>query len=105
MTIMARLTAPESSVLTEDLARMTARWSISSMNSTQSGSCIGTLDDSCHNECKVVHRDGQTPARVRMNSGESLPQMMGTVHVQHRVCGRPNCRCRQGRRHRAHYLF
>ena len=31
--------------------------------------------------------------------------MIGTVHVQYRVCGRPNCRCRSGQRHPAHFLF
>ena len=34
-----------------------------------------------------------------------LPQIRGTVHVQYRVCGRQNCRCRRGERHAAYYLF
>ena len=38
-----------------------------------------------------------------------LPQIRaivrGTVHVQFRVCGRQNCRCRRGERHAAYYLF
>ena len=38
-----------------------------------------------------------------------LPQigssMLGTVHIQYRRCGRPNCHCRDGERHPAYYLF
>ncbi len=43
-----------------------------------------------------------------MNQRIPLPQIArtaGTVHVQHRVCGRPTCRCRRGERHVGHYLF
>jgi siroheme synthase (precorrin-2 oxidase/ferrochelatase) len=54
---------------------------------------------------KLLIRGGQTRARVRLKISESLPQMMGSVHVQYRSCGRPNCRCQRGERHPAHYLF
>src|SRR5437870_1010015 len=40
---------------------------------------------------------------------KKLPQtfgsMLGTVHLQRRRCGRPNCHCRTGERHAAYYLF
>ncbi len=36
---------------------------------------------------------------------DPLPQMLGTVHIQHRVCGRPTCRCRRGQLHEGYYLF
>jgi len=40
-----------------------------------------------------------------MDQLEPLPQMRGTVHLQHRQCGRSTCRCQRGDRHPSFYLF
>ncbi len=34
-----------------------------------------------------------------------IAAVAGTVHVQHRLCGRRTCRCHRGQRHLGYYLF
>jgi Family of unknown function (DUF6788) len=42
------------------------------------------------------------PQEGRTKMDRPLPQI-GTVHVQYRRCGRPNCRCRRGHPHPGFY--
>jgi hypothetical protein len=48
------------------------------------------------------------PRTTRNKSARALPQVTatrGTVHVQYRACGSRSCRCVDGERHAAYFLF
>lgn len=48
------------------------------------------------------------PRTTPNKSARALPQVThtkGTVHVQYRACGSPSCRCVNGEKHVAFFLF